>query len=398
MQLSAIESPVRRTNISASVLAHAAFVPTGMVTVILGPLLPLLMAKWSLTDAQAGYLITAQFLGALFGTVSSSLILPRFSFRRSMAAGQLLMALGIVGLGSNLFVMAAAAVFCYGMGIGLTIPAGNLMVAEISNHGRSSALNLLNFSWSAGAVMCPLLLAAFQRSLGAQFFLYAIALLLVLLIAATVVTLPSTPVQSRAEAPPAAMRPSFLRYVRNPVTVMLGVLFFVYVGTENALGAWLASYAKRASDASLIAWMSVPSYFYGALLLGRAVAPLTLRHLSDAKQASLGALLAGLSSALLIASPSVFGIAICAFFAGLGLSTLYPIAIAFLSDSFSAQVWRIGGSMFALSTLGGASVPWLVGFVSTQSRSLRTALMVPLLGCVVMLLIFSRPQWRRLAA
>ena len=30
-----------------------------------------------------------------------------------------------------------------------------------------------------------------------------------------------------------------------PTAVVLGVLFFVYVGTENAVGGWLASYAKR---------------------------------------------------------------------------------------------------------------------------------------------------------
>jgi len=398
MQLSALEAPVRRANAGASLLAHAAFVPTGIVTVILGPLLPLLTAKWSLTDSQAGYLITAQFLGALTGTVSSSLILPRLSFRMSMAAGQLLMAVGVVGLASNSFVMAAAAVFCYGAGIGLTIPVGNLMVAEINNQRRSSVLNLLNFCWSAGAVSCPFLLAAFQRTYGIRFFLYTLALLLVFLTAVAATFVPDVRPREQAKPMPGATRPSYLQYLRDPVAIMLGIMFFVYVGTENALGAWLASYAKRASDASLIVWMSIPSYFYGALLFGRALAPLTLGRLGDAKQASLGALVAGLSSVLLILSKSVSGIAAFALLAGLGLSTLYPIAIAFLSASFSSDAARVGGFMFALSTLGGASVPWLVGFVSTQFSSLRTALVVPLIGCAVMLLIFSRREWIRVAA
>jgi FHS family glucose/mannose:H+ symporter-like MFS transporter len=308
-----------------------------------------------------------------------------------------LMAVGVVGLASNSFVMAAAAVFCYGAGIGLTIPVGNLMVAQISNQRRSSALNLLNLCWSAGAVSCPFLLAAFQRTYGIRFFLYALALLLVFLTAVAGLVRDVEP-QEQAKPMPRTARPSYLQYLRDPVAIMLGIMFFVYVGTENAFGAWLASYAKRASDASVIVWMSIPSYFYGALLLGRAVAPLTLRRLSDAKQASLGALVAGLSSVLLILSKSVSGIATFALLAGLGLSTLYPIAIAFLSASFSSDAARVGGFMFALSTLGGASVPWLVGFVSTQFSNLRTALVVPLIGCAVMLLIFSRREWRRVAA
>lgn len=398
MQISAVETPPGRARSNVHVIAHAAFVPTGMVTVILGPLLPLLAAKWGLSDTQAGYLITAQFLGALVGTVASGLFLARLGFRLSMAAGQILMALGVAGLVSNSLATGVVAVACYGVGIGLTTPVGNLMVAQASDQGRSSALNLLNFSWSAGAVSCPFLLAVFQERGNPQLFLYAIAAFLVLLTVVLAVVSLSPTVQDQAGPSSARMQMSYARYFRDPVAIMLGALFFIYVGTENALGVWLASYAKRAGDASAITWMSVPSYFYGALLLGRALAPISLRRLSDAEQACLGALLAGLSSLLLILAPSVSGIAACALFAGLGLSALYPITIAFLSANFGPQASSIGGAMFALSTLGGASVPWLVGFVSTERHSLRTALMVPLAGCLLMLLIFSRPRWRRLAA
>jgi hypothetical protein len=48
-----------------------------------------------------------------------------------------------------------------------------------------------------------------------------------------------------------------------------------------------------------------PSYFYGALLLSRIVVPVTLQRVSDTRQASFGALLATVSSFVLI-SPGVF--------------------------------------------------------------------------------------------
>jgi MFS transporter, FHS family, glucose/mannose:H+ symporter len=397
MQLSAVETQGGRVYSRLPLLTHAAFVPTGMVTVMLGPLLPGLAAKWSLTDTQAGYLITAQFLGALVGTISSSLALTRLGFRSSMTAGQLLMALGVASLPSHSFVVGALAISCYGAGIGLTIPAGNLMVASMSTERRSTALNLLNFSWSAGAVSCPFLLATVQKTLGTQFFLYAIAICLVSLTAVLASLGDIVPVPKSVRSPGQEIEGSYLQSLRTPLAIMLGALFFTYVGTENALGSWLASYAKRTSDASVIAWMSMPSYFYGALLLGRALAPFTLRRLHDREQIWLGLLLAGTSNLLLILARSVSEIAICALFAGLGLSTLYPITIAFLSASFGSKASHIGGVMFALSTLGGATVPWLVGFVSTQFHSLRTALIIPLAGCLVMLLVFSRPEWKRLS-
>jgi len=174
---------------------------------------------------------------------------------------------------------------------------------------------------------------------------------------------------------------------------MIGALFFVYVGTENALGAWLASLAKRTGDSPSVAWMTVTSYFYGALLLGRILAALALRQVADAKQACSGALITLFSSLALVLSRSAFAISLCAFLAGLGLSTLYPITISRFSSRFGERAKTMGGFMFALSTLGGASVPWFVGFLSTKFQSLRSGLVIPLAGSLLMFAIFMR-LWR----
>lgn len=380
--------------LSSTAMAHAAFVPTGMVTVMLGPLLPLLAARWSLNDAQAGYLITAQFLGSLLGTFASGLLLPRLGFRSSVAVGQILMALGVAGLISAGFGLGGAAIFCYGVGIGITIPAGNLMVAEIEPRRRSANLNLLNFSWSAGAIACPLALSLLQKMDGTKLFLRGIAGLLLVL---TMILLLSPGELRRPARTPPASRGN-LRSLRTAAAIQIGILFFVYVGTENALGGWLASYAKRINDSPAGVWMLVSSYFYGALLLGRALAPVAARRLSDIAQACGGVVLGLAGSLVLLVSRSASAIAVCAFLAGLGLSTLYPIAISLLASTFGAEARSIGGCMFALSTLGGASLPWLVGFLSTELGSLRAGLLVPFVGCLVMLVIFTRARWRLVPA
>ncbi len=43
--------------------------------------------------------------------------------------------------------------------------------------------------------------------------------------------------------------------------------------------------------------------------------------------------------------------------------------------------------VFALASLGGATIPWLVGFISTQIGSLRAGLVVPLIACLFMLVL-----------
>jgi MFS transporter, FHS family, glucose/mannose:H+ symporter len=390
MQVSSLETSTRPAHLPASTIAHATFVPTGLVTVLLGPLLPTLSVQWSLNDSQAGYLVTAQFLGALLSTVSCGVVLPRFGFRRTLSCGLVFMGAGTATLLAGPFWWALIAVFCYGIGIGLTIPTGNLLVAQVVSGHRSSALNLLNFSWSAGAVACPFVLAAFQHRGQTNFFLYGIASLFAV-VTVILFVIPADLPEPRREADPAPW-PSWIRYLRTPAAVVLGAIFFIYVGTENALGAWLASYAKRVSAIPNSGWITVPSYFYGALLVGRVLAPLTLRQVSDVKQACTGASLALIGSGTLLFARSVSSVAVCAIFAGLGMSSLYPIAIGFLSEAFGAATPRVAGVMFALSTLGGASVPWLVGYVSTRFASLRTALVVAVAGCLTMLLLFWSPN------
>jgi fucose permease len=364
-----------------------AFVPTGIVTVMLGPLLPLLAAKWSLNDTQSGFFISAQFAGALVGTAASSFLLPRIGFGRSIAVGQVLMAIGVASLISGGFRLAIVAICCYGIGIGVTIPAGNLTVAETARERRSSSVGLLNVSWGVGAMSCAVLLAFCQKIQGTELFLRSLAGLLLML---AVVALAFTSDAGLATNPASETFRPTAREFRSSAVIMIGALFFVYVGTENALGAWLASFAKRAADSPAVAWMTVTSYFYGALVVGRILASLALPQITDAKQACGGALLALLSSAALVFSRSVFAIALCAFIAGLGFSTLYPITISLFSSRFGERAKSMGGFMFALSTLGGASVPWLVGFVSTRFQSLRSGLVIPFAGSLLMLAIFTR--------
>ena len=379
---------MRRFHFSSTAMAHMAFVPTGIVTVMLGPLLPLLAAKWSLNDTQSGFFISAQFAGALAGTAASSFLLPRIGFGRSIAVGQVLMAIGVGSLISGGFRLAIVAICCYGIGIGVTIPAGNLTVAETAGERRSSSVGLLNVSWGVGAMSCAVLLAFCQKIQGTEMFLRCVAGLF-LMLAVIALTFSSDARRARAPATQTSSRP-WAREFRNSAAIMIGALFFIYVGTENALGAWLASFAKRASDSPALAWMTVTSYFYGALVVGRILASFALRQVTDAKQALGGALLTLFSSAALVLTRSVFAIALCAFVAGLGFSTLYPITISLLSSRFGERAKSMGGFMFALSTLGGASVPWLVGFVSTRFHSLRSGLVIPFAGSLLMLAIFTQ--------
>lgn len=373
-------------------VAHAAFVPTGIVTVLLGPVLPSLSARWSLNDAQAGEFFTAQFLASTLGVALSGALVPRLGYKAVIVLGLLFMAggVGTLPMGSRLLGMAAVA--AYGLGLGLTIPACNLLVAELNPGKRAAAVSLLNFSWSVGAVACPFLLTPFQRRASISPFFDLLAGF-VLLVAAWIARVSFPPARKSEDASAGATKP-LLAMLQTPVAIVLALLFFVYVGTENAMGGWLASYAKRLSGSGGTIWVTVPSFFYAGLLANRALAPVFLRRVTEIwlARTSMGIALLGLVT--LLSAHSMLVIIVSAAIIGLGLATIYPITIALLSSSFGAGATRVGSVMFMMASFGAACMPWMVGVTSTHMQSLKVGLAIPLAGCVLMLGLYFR-DWSR---
>jgi len=372
--------------------AHAAFVPIGVVTVLLGPMLPWLSARWSLDYAQAGSLFTAQFAASTAGVALSGMLVSRRGFRFAINAGLIIMAAAVALLPHGSHGLGWACIAAYGFGIGLSVPACNLLVAEVNPKRRSAALNLANFSWSTGAVACPFLVAAALRR-------GEIVLLLSLVAAGTLVVAAGIAATSKLTADPAAApgrgetmpRPAIAW--RQPSTLVLAVLFALYVGTENSVGGWVASYAKGLRHASGALAVMTPSFFYAALLLGRWVAPLVLRTIDDVKVARAGILLACGGIAGLIATGTMSGVMLSASIAGLGLAAVYPITIALLARQFGSEATRVGSVMFVMAYLGGAVLPWLVGYVSTRSGALKTGLIAPLAAAVLMFVLYFA-RWK----
>ena len=114
-----------------------AFLPTGILTTLLGPMLPILIARWAMNDTQAGNLFLVQFLASLVGVQLSGVLLARWGFRPAFLSGLLLMACGVATLYLGSLWLGLASVAAYGLGLGLIIPTDNLLIAEIGSSSGS---------------------------------------------------------------------------------------------------------------------------------------------------------------------------------------------------------------------------------------------------------------------
>ena len=137
------------------------FLVVGVATVMLGPALPLLAARWAMPDAGLGSLFMAYFAGQFCG---SWLATPKL--RMSLILGAIVAAFGMFLLAGASAVTAHLALFCAGLGLGAGLTAGNVLVGTLDAGAsaqesiqrgslRSRNLALLNVAWGLGAIACP---------------------------------------------------------------------------------------------------------------------------------------------------------------------------------------------------------------------------------------------------
>src|ERR1700757_670617 len=374
------------------ILLHASFVLIGVITTLLGPILPSFSNHWSLTDSQVGFFFPAQYFGSTLGVALTSIFLPRFGFSKVSAAGFIAFFVGFSFLGLGPWVISALMVGINGFGYGLANPAINLRATQLPSKNTAAAVTFLNFSWSIGAVLCPFLVGAFIPSIGLRGFSIGLTACSLVLVALhlSLRALPSVGGQSRSTHP---LR-EWLAHLRLPRAVPLLLLFFLYVGVEVALGGWVASYEKRMPGMAALTLLIAPSVYYGFLLFGRGVAPLALRHLPQVLISAGGLFLATFGAAIIALSNSSHSLYVGAAMAGFGLAPQYPIFVTWLAAIFGDESNWIGALFFGAAGLGGGALPWMVGIISDSTHSLRAGLYVPLAVSFLMifLVLRARPQ------
>lgn len=380
MQAIAINVAARRRYLL--VLLFAGFVLTGVEITLTGPMMPQFIARWSLSDSQAGVLLAVEFSGSLAGVWLSSLITHYFSTRASLVLGYLMIGGGLATVNTSSMTVVLFALGALGIGYGLVVPPTNLAVAEIGGKRSASLVSLVNFAWGAGAVSCsPLVLLALKNGFLPQFLIFFAGFGGLLAFSFLFAKFPEAQHAATNSTTTAATSVGLV------TTLTLAALFFLYVGVEVSLGSWAAAYAKRLAGGGAGIATLAPMFFYGGLLAGRAFAPFVLARIHEYRLviAALILVIIG-NTALVLAATQKIAFASAAL-AGLGCAAIFPVYIAWLSRWYGARAARLGSLMFSMSSLGSAFGPWLVGFVSAHAGSLRIGLLVPLASAVAMMVL-----------
>jgi FHS family glucose/mannose:H+ symporter-like MFS transporter len=356
------------------------FLLAGVGTVMLGPVLPVLSGDWHLTDRQGGLLFAAKFVGSFLGGVA----VPR-RLRWGIFGGMLFACIGYAAFALSMrlapgvaFASGAGWLFLGGFGLGLIIASTNILAGRRYRTHTGSAIALLNFFWSLGAVGCGIIVAGVvpRFHLRGPLLAYAAMFFAVGLggLWSASTRSHATDIGASPEDATVALRPRLLTY--------FALLLFLYGGLETCMTGWVTTYTLRFSDVRLLGGQSAVVLLWSALTAGRALSSLALRHMREAVLQRIGLALAALCIAAFAGTSRGTLLSLECVVLGLSLAPFFPTTFALLL--MRRPPARVAGFVLAVSGLGAAIFPWLMGAISTGTGSLRVAMLVPLALAVVL--------------
>lgn len=365
------------------ILLHAGFFFIGIITVLLGQILPVLSVRLSLNDSQAGYLFVAQFGGSLLGTFFYNRAIKKFGYLKMLSISFCLIAFGCAGLNLASLSGNLATIFVYGIGIGLAIPAINLFIVDLNPQKSSSALNIINFFWGAGAILCKPFVdftVSPNNLLLTSLLLAGLFLLMGVVFAASNLPLHLYKEKNLGNVDSAP--------VWKTSTARLIALFgFIHIGIESSVGGWITTYESRTAESIFSGWLPAAVVFFLFLIIGRGIAPLFFRFLSENALLLCNLIIMTVGAILILYMENSAYLIIGTAILGFGTSSVFPTNMSRFTKTFGAGSTEKAMPLFVCGSLGGAFTTWLVGFTSTVFDSLQTGFSVILISCVLLIIL-----------
>ncbi len=355
--------------ILAAVLAIFVY---GMISAMLGTILPDLSTRFQLTPRQNGTIATMQAVGLMIASLGVGPLLDDFGKKVGIILGLAIIVIVLLALPRSAgFRSIVLLLFLLGMGGGIVVTGANSLVSDVGEAHRAVALNLVNIFFGLGGLATPFIAAnLFGRNWVR--LSYTIAGL----------ALGCLAIQAAAHTPPPPGAGRFLLadagpVLGRPLLFLLGVFLFLYVGCEVGVWNWLTRHliAQGIPESRALNILSLG--FALGLLLGRLGASFVLLRFSTL-DVTLGASIAmAVTTFLMLRSHGPGSAWVLVFIAGLAMAPVFPTTLAITGDAFPRMSSTAIGFVITCGWAGLAVSSRLIGAIAGgDPRRLRKALLV----------------------
>ena len=364
----------------------------GMMSALLGVVLPRLSERFSLTPEQNGFLAMIQALGLGAASISAGPLIDNRGRKTGLTLGLGIVTSSLIAVPNvSGYGAIAACWFALGFGCGIIVTAGNALVSDISGSRRASGLNLISVFFGSGLMATPFI-AANVLAGDAIKLCYLIAIL----------TASTLLMQITAPMPPLGVERGFRAseigdLLGRPVLYLLALLLFLYVACEVGFSTWLARHLIAQGMQEHQALNTLTAFAFG-ILIGRIVVS---RILIGIPAVTVTLVAAGLMTVLTYATLQITDPAaarIVVFCAGMAMAPVFPTTLGMVGDAFPKATATAMGIVITCGWIGLAvSAPVIGAIAGADPTRLKVALLLfPVFSALMVLVNLGlRSSWGR---
>jgi len=337
---------------------YYAFFANGMMVLVIGAILPYLIAEARIGYTVAGGLLSAFAIGNLLASLIAPLLISRFEKKTAirMLSPLIPIFLMVITLVPSVPIMYISFLFV-GVGRGSVSIVNNMIATE--NDASTSEMNLLHTMFAIGAFLAPFLTVLYiNGGLNWKYSVYTVAILLTV----SSFSYGKLPKQSNKIV---VVHNSNIEktYFKNFDFYVLSFIMFFYLGVENCVNGWFVTYFKSSGIMSDSYATNLVSITWFLIMIGRLSNSFIARKISKQRLILINCICAAIFFLLLISTQNLVVITIAVAGLGFFFAGIYPTCIANAGEFIKGST--MGMSIFlAIAALGGIISPQIVGILA----------------------------------
>ncbi|MDG5766917.1 MFS transporter [Balneolales bacterium ANBcel1] len=371
------------------IVSCSAMLVFGIVMTILGTVLPSVIARFQISNAEAGTLFVFFSSGLLGGSLVFGPVADRFGYKWLLSSSLLLAAMGLFGIAFSPTypVLGTALVICGFAGAAIN-GGTNALVSDISEGKRGARLALLSVFFGIGAFGVPLIFGSLLDRFPFEGLISAIAVT-VLIPLGLILSLRFPPPKHEHGFPVA----EGLGLLKEKTLLLFGLILVIQGGLEMSMGGWSAAYFTDILQVSSSrAVLSLSLFWFGVTLMRMLLSFLLLRF--PATAIMYVSYLCAFTGSLVLLSTSSPAIALAGIIlTGAGLAAAFPVVLAYVGDLYRHLSGTAFSIILVMALAGNITMPFLIGQLS-EAFDLRIALILVPVGILLCLALFGISERR----
>lgn len=362
-----------------------------MSSAILGPTLKALAEQTGSSLDQISILFAVKSLGFLLGSFVVGRAydrIPAHPIMTGALVGMIVMMMLVPFIGW--LPLLGGVMLLLGLSMGSVDVGGNTLIAWVHREKIGPYMNGLHFIWGVGGVLSPLILIGLAYLVvdDVRWTYWLIALYLVPLVF-WLVRIPSP-------QPLVSTDDSKSGIGQLPFVVLVTVFYFLNIGAEVCTSGWIVTYATETKLVSETAAAFLSSLFFGSLTLTRLITIPFAARFRPSQILIFDLAICLLSALIMVLFPwSWVAIVIGVAGMGIGIASIFPTMLAFVQNRI-LLTGRMTSWIFLGASLGGMSIPWIVGqlFERISPQVVLYAILLCTVGSIVVFGVL-KTGWER---